>query len=115
MADSKQHEIKADSLLALSREFNALLYAPGNGSREEQRRITDKFESVSDIQLFGSIAYYNACDLGTIANRHPSRQMTQRTKCVKSRDGSTIGDIIDMQFSPQGRCYYGGEYASAIN
>jgi hypothetical protein len=115
MSDNALHEKKADGFLGLAGQFDTLIYAPGNGSREEQEKIVNKFEAVDSIMLFNSIAYFNACDLGTVSIRHPSKHMSQKMKCVKDRDGGKVGDIVQMSFSPEGHCYYGGEYASVLN
>jgi hypothetical protein len=114
MSEHEQHRAKADMTLSMVNEFETLLYAPGNMSEQEQRRLRGvpdnrgrrtRPEDVNSVMLFGSAAYQNASDLAFVSWRdavNPDRQMVKR---VKKRYGGEIGQIWDLKYDQIGRYY----------
>jgi hypothetical protein len=100
-----QHAAKADTTLALCRQLELFLFAPGNMSAQRQQRLLTKPDTVNDVTLFGSVSYQNAADVVLLSWRDPIEPDMQRFKRVKNRKYGAIGEQWQMAYDRAGGFY----------
>jgi len=105
-SENERHRAKADMTLQTVNEFGCLLYAPGNMSEAEQRKLRDKPLSVNSAMLFNSVSYQNSSDYSFVSWRDASNLNKQNIKRVKNRWGSGLGEVWTMDYDPVGGCYF---------
>ena len=103
--DIGQHAAKADTMLALCRQLELFLFAPGNMSGKRQEQLLSKPDTVNSVMLFGSTSYQDSSDYAFVSWRDPVAPDIQQFKKVKDRPSGSIGRQWQMAYDRAGGYY----------